>query len=115
MDRERIVLPSGLLLLSSILGYILTGKYPDPTDEETKDLDVIYCLVMPYNDLWNLDTIGIRDSVYVKDDDRALENFNSTVSYRDGQYFITWPWKSDDVNLKENFDVAYNRMKSLSR
>ena len=28
---------------------------------------------------------------------------------------MTWPWKCDDVELPENFDVAFGRMKSLSR
>ena len=51
----------------------------------------------------------------IKDDDRALEKFNNTISYQEGRYFIAWPWKSDDTELPENFDVAFGRMKSLSR
>ena len=37
VDGGRIVLPSGLLLVSSKLGYILTGKYPDPTEKSGCD------------------------------------------------------------------------------
>ena len=33
VDNKRIVLPSGLFLLSSKLGYIVTGKYLDPTTD----------------------------------------------------------------------------------
>ena len=40
--------------------------------------------------------------------------FNSTICYQEGRYFITWSWKSDDVELLENFDVVFGRMKSLS-
>ena len=64
---------------------------------------------------WNLEAIGICDPIHVKDDDRALDKFNNTICYQEGRYFITWPWKSDDVELLENFDVAFGRMKSLSR
>ena len=34
--NERIVLPSGLFLLSSQLGYVVTGKYPDPTTDRDR-------------------------------------------------------------------------------
>ena len=66
------------------------------------------------SDIWKLETIGISDPLDVKDDDRALEKFNNTVSYQEGRYSITWPWKSNDVELPENFDVVFGRMKSLS-
>ena len=43
-----------------------------------------------------------------------MDKFNNTICYQGGQYFITWPWKSDDVELPENFDVVFGKMKSLS-
>ena len=45
MGRERVVLPSGLLLLSSKLGYILTGKYCDPVDNEDCEGQITACVV----------------------------------------------------------------------
>ena len=66
------------------------------------------------SDLWNLDWIGIGESFEVRDDDEALEQFNNTVCYKEGRYFVTWPWKPN-VILPETFDVAYGRMRSLSR
>ena len=45
IERERIVLPSGLLLFSK-LGYILTGRYLDPTKG---DIDDNTCLVMSHH------------------------------------------------------------------
>ena len=120
IDCERIILPSGLLLISSKLGYILTGKYSDPTEERYKGIDVTSCLVMSQDEsclskIWDLDMIGIYDPVYVGEDDKALEHFNNTVSCHHGRYFVTWPWKYTEVDLPENFDVAFNRMRSLSR
>ena len=95
----------------------LTGRYPDLAEGE---VNVSSCMVtiMSQNDspclsdFWNLETIGICDPLHPKDDDRALDKFN-TICYEEGQYFITWPWKSD-VELPENFDVDFGRMKSLS-
>jgi len=63
------------------------------------------------SDLWNLDQTGINDSLDIQDDDKALEQFNSTVCYREGCYFVTWPWKPNST-LPLNFDIA---MRSLSR
>jgi len=62
------------------------------------------------SDLWTLKTIGIYDPVQVKEDDKALEKFN-TICYRKGRYCVSLPWKSDYVQFPENF----GRMKSLSR
>ena len=67
MGRERVVLPSGLLLLSSKLGYILTGKYCDPIDTKDCEGQITACVVTshasdPCLDLWSLEKIGITDS-----------------------------------------------------
>ena len=42
-------------------------------------------------DLWNLETIGIVEPVDITDDDRALEQFNKSVYFENGRYYITWP------------------------
>ena len=123
VEKERIILPSGLFLLSSKLGYILTGKYLDPMiDHDRHRTDchqtVSFCVTTSYPnlcDLWDLDHIGIRDSPYVRDDDKALEQFNNTIQYKEGRYHVTWSWKSTEFNLPQNFNVAFGRMKSLSR
>ena len=66
-------------------------------------------------DLWSLDAIGIIDPVHLDDNDEALEQFNNTIYYDGRRYQIAWPWKSSETILPENYDVAYGRIKSLSR
>ena len=51
----------------------------------------------------------------MKEDDRALEEFNRTVCYKEQRYYVTWPWRSPGIELPDNFGVAFGRMKSLSR
>jgi len=47
VDNERIVLPSGLFLLSSKLGYLLTGKFVDPSsDVKRVNHHLVACFVM---------------------------------------------------------------------
>ena len=53
IEGDRIVLPSGLLLLSSKLGYILTGRYGvylDPIEGDIDNNRISSCLVMSQND-----------------------------------------------------------------
>ena len=65
--------------------------------------------------MWNLDSIGIYISPNVKEDDRALEEFNRTVCYKEQCFYATWPWRSPGIELPDNFSVAFRRMKSLSQ
>ena len=138
VGTEKIVLPSGLFLISSKIGYILTGSYLDPTSSQ-KEVSVSSCLVMTQvncvvpamnllssaddsvignpniEDLWNLEAIGIAEPLDITNDDRALEQFNRSVCVQNGRYYITWPWKSEHPDLLENFEVALSRLKSLAR
>ena len=138
VGMEKIVLPSGLFLVSSKIGYILTGSYLD-TKSCQKGIPVSSCLVMTQvncvvpamnflssadspvtgnpnvEDLWNLETIGIVESLDITNDDRALEQFNKSICCENGRYYVTWPWKCEFPDLPENFYVAMSRMRSLAK
>jgi len=106
---EKLMLLLGLYLVSSKIGYILTGKYTDPIVEQGNSQQRISsCFVMTQinsnvpemnllsssdasitknlniEDFWKLETIGIGDSLNVTDDDKALEQFNKSICYKDG-------------------------------
>ena len=57
-------------------------------------------------DLWDLDTIGIQDPTLVSDDDIALTHFNNTVQFHNGRYEVSWPWKSSNPDLPDNFTLT---------
>ena len=104
------------------MGYIVIGKYPDPTIDchGHSNQTVSFCVTIQKGypnlcNLWDLDQIGIKDSPYVIDNDKALEQFNNTIQYNEGRYYVTWPWKSNEFNLPENFDIAFGWMKTLLR
>ena len=137
---EKLTLPSGLHLVSSKIGYILTGKYMDPGDNKSSNQEqVSTCFVMTQvnctvpemnllssadvsvmrnpniEDFWSLETIGITDSLDVTDNDKALEQFNELICYRDRRYQVAWPWKCQNPDLPVNLDIVIGRMKSLPR
>ena len=138
VEVGRIVLPSGLLLLSSKLGYLLTGKFMDPKSEVKPNDQLSTCFVMTQmnqsvhelnlfstadtavnknpslKDLRSLDAIGICDPAYLNDNDETLEQFNNTICCDGERYQIAWPWKPCEPDLPENYDVAYGRIRSLS-
>jgi len=64
---------------------------------------------------WCLEVIGIKDPIGINDDDQALQKFCDTVNFEKGRYYVGWPWKSDSVVLPDNFHVAVQRMKLLTR
>ena len=120
IGRERVVLPSGLLVLPSKLGmFLLENTYCNPIDTKDCGGQITACVMSHASDpclgLWSLEKIGITNSLYVKEDYEALGHFNSTVFYRDNRYFVTWPWRSFKPKLLDNFDVAFGRMETLAR
>ena len=66
-------------------------------------------------DFWALETIGINDPLTLTNDDKALMKFNESICFRDGRYQAQWPWKCENSDLPENFDVVMSRFKSLER
>ena len=138
LGTEKVTLPSGLYLVSSRIGYILTGKYSDPGHTGCYQ-NVSNCFVMTQvnhmvsevslfsssdssitknpniEDFWRLETIGIHDLPDSTDDETALEQLNSSICFKNSRYYVKWPWKCDTLDLPENLDVAIGRMKSLAR
>lgn len=82
--------------------------------EETKNRKALP-IVIDVEKFWSLETIGIKDSPEMKDDDLALQQFNETVCFKDGRHEIKWPWKSLNPNLPDNYGLAYGRLKSIMR
>ena len=65
--------------------------------------------------LWNLEHIGIRDSPYEIDDERAIEIFNKSIKFENNRYYVTWPWKDRNPNLPSNFTLSLGRLKTLMK
>ena len=129
---QRVEVQSGLYMLASKLGWILTGR----TTEATKDTTEYNMLIMTHStntvketslltpdrsfptkpnleDFWRLESIGINDSPLDSDNEKALKIFNNTLKFEDNRYQVSWPWKEDKSVLPENRELAYGRLKSL--
>ncbi|CAG2197218.1 unnamed protein product [Mytilus edulis] len=125
---QRIEIQPGLYILASKLGWIITGRTKE-NDYSREDIESSF-LIMSYTgsnvpktdtcitsvpnvtDLWNLESIGISDDDNSTEDSRVLEMFKETLEYSNGRYYVTWPWKNDNVDLPVNRDLALSRLKS---
>ena len=127
---------NGLFLFQSKLGWILGGRYPSVGDA-TEIPSLFVCTVGTaappclkisthmlsnadssivdkpnLNSFWNLESIGIMNSLLISDDDRALEMFNTTVKFDNGKYLVSWPWKEFPQLLPDNYWLAVGCLKS---
>ena len=109
---NKVMLPSGMFILPSKFGYIITGRCPDTKESmidgklftlfvSTEVSQVVPELCLRYSantsamvspqleNLWCLENIGISDPQFVDGDDEALQKFNETVKFDDGHYQVT--------------------------
>ena len=63
-------------------------------------------------DFWALETVGIKDSSTIADDDEALSEFNKSIQLVNGRYQIRWPWREENPNVFNNYKFSYARLAS---
>ncbi len=128
-------LPSGLFLVYTKLGYIVSGR-----TKLQKQFPPLSCVIHQLNseqgeiledtttvpvkkfsetidlrDFWSLENIGIWDHPSNSDDEAALQQFTETVGFQNGRFVVTWPWKVPRHVLQDNFPVAIGRFRHLAR
>ena len=60
--------------------------------------------------MWELDQIGIKEP---SNDNAEMEKFQSSFSFKDGQYETSLPWKVNHPVLQTNRLLARKRLESL--
>ena len=65
------------------------------------------------DEVWKLETIGIKDPINDCDDDQAIQNFHDSVGKTNGRYEVTWLWREANPHLPNNYQLALNRANSL--
>ena len=63
---------------------------------------------------WDLESIGIRpaessiSTTHAKD--VILKKFKETLTYHDGRYEVSLPWKEDHLALKDNLPASRKKV-----
>ncbi len=120
----------GLYLIPSKLGWLITGRVSTKNYHSHSVVMLSHSApihqALPHEndfmsqgnmieDFWNLETLGIKESPEVEDDDIALQRFENTVKYDNDskRYFVAWPWKENPSKLPDNYLLAKGRLQSV--
>ena len=130
-------LPSGLYTVPSKLGLLLGGAQRVERSSSSalnnsilvstlmsqsleelslyQSADPVLEQVPNIQDFWQLESIGVLDSPDIKDDDVAVEQFNNTVSLKNGRYWVQFPKNPTLSDLPDNKSLSLARFKSLDQ
>ena len=67
---------------------------------------------------WELESIGIRDEderVLTPDETAAVAQVAETLHFKSGRYEVGIPWKRGEPYLVNNYEMAFNRLKTQER
>lgn len=116
LTGKTVQLDSGLTAIQTELGWTLIGKI----EEEKRDAASMMVTTMTaqqvsISQLWDLDTIGIRDPVDVKTAAEEVEDiktkfFEEITREQDGRYVVPLPWKDGHLPLLSNREAALKRL-----
>ena len=135
-------LPSGLVLVPTKLGYLISGyKQPIRRNIAKHDYDlscgtqclqslsqILNCYPADsavtnscgpnHEDFWALERIGVHDCPEFNEDQSAKKQFLESVTLIDDltghqRYQVRFPWKYENPLLPDNFGLAMGRLRSL--
>ena len=109
--RSHYPLASGFTWVDTTFGPVLLGR--GWVEQEKMSENGVYSSP-DVDQLWDLDSTGIRDSPIQQDDDLAFEQFhNSLTRGATGRYSVGFPWKEKSPDLSDNKEIAFGRLKSV--
>ena len=117
---NRVIRGDGPTAVQSKIGYLLSGPLPTPTTETSTDciMNIITSPPDMYDleHFWKLDTLGILSE---KDDESSSEylttNQRNCIVFKDGRYSAQLPWKRDNSELPDNYNITLKRTESTLR
>jgi len=134
LEPQKTDMSGGLSILHSKLGWIqggrvkqppvmhsessllvsTVGSVPDvikPTTHMLTSIDPSLSAKPSLDHFWNLESLGITD-LPSQNDECAFENFSKTVTFADGRYMVSWPWRESNPDLPQNYQLTVGRLKS---
>ncbi|XP_037048786.1 uncharacterized protein LOC119083230 [Bradysia coprophila] len=116
MTDRSMLLECGLRVVETIFGWTIMGPIPKEVQLNTS-MQMAVSLVneSDITQLWEMETIGIRDPVETKSKEernrQVKEDFEKNISYTtDGKYEVSLPWVNGVQEIPDNFKVAEKRL-----
>ena len=106
----------------SKFGWILSGSWVQNERQKNSLSYQFLCMTDTPDHLchrfWDLDAIGIggKDENQCSDSE-VLKRFNNSITFENGRYTVSLPWKSDGMKneLHDNMEIATRRSENLTR
>eukprot|EP00731_Ephydatia_muelleri_P005954 Em0003g202a len=110
---------TGPTAVETDFGWVLSGPVKG-LSTETTSVNLLSCHVLnvgmlsPHSDtkmeqilhsFWDLETLGIKSQ-----EGSVYDNFMRTISYEDGRYCVSLPWKDPNPLLPDNFNLCQARL-----
>ena len=109
---------SGLTLLKSLFGYVLSGpmKFSEYSNNiVSTHVMKIVCesredklLSEEVKNFWKLETIGIKE-----DEQSVYDKFNDEIEFAEGRFIVKLPFKDSQSSLPDHYSLSKKRLESL--
>ena len=100
---SKIDVDENTLLIDSTFGWLLAHRNSNASSTSN-------CLLVHSNDpittLWSLDSIGICEKPNNIEEEDAIQQFYSSITFKDNRYSVSWPWRYYPPRLKSNYGLA---------
>ncbi|VDO76067.1 unnamed protein product [Heligmosomoides polygyrus] len=114
----RLILPSGLQLIPTKLGYIVSGCQSEVTTEPARALTITTSNEEKetWDRYWALESSGTNEftgstrSGVQQTHDKVLKEFRNSIQRRDDGYYVRLPWKVNYASLPDNKSIAIKRL-----
>ncbi|CAJ0590328.1 unnamed protein product [Cylicocyclus nassatus] len=118
ISATPIQLPSGLYAVPTIFGHAITGLDGNTISETVMSFNSstsFYEETSPdFSAMWNLENMGITDTISeTEENQKILKEFYDTIEIRNKEIYVKFPWKSNKMELDNNYKIAFSRLMQL--
>ncbi|VDK45702.1 unnamed protein product, partial [Cylicostephanus goldi] len=117
----KLSLPSGLQLIPTKLGYIISGR-----QSQSSQRPAITCTLQGsetekeiWDRYWSLESTGTEEftgtqqTELQKINEKVLQDFKESIEKREDGYYVRLPWKEDHPDLPDNKALALKRLEKV--
>ncbi|VDL64515.1 unnamed protein product [Nippostrongylus brasiliensis] len=122
LPMSRLILPSGLVLIPTKFGYIISGQQTSNTTCEPRSVFTVLQANSEkdvWDRYWSLESSGTEEYTGSQRTETQLINgtvlqyFKETTQHRDDGYYVRLPWKETRHTLPDNKMLALKRLQKV--
>ncbi|EYC37237.1 hypothetical protein Y032_0813g2483 [Ancylostoma ceylanicum] len=120
VEGSKYILPSGMHLISTKFGFMLSGKIKRPqTNGPPNVMFTSEQELEQWDNYWKMDSSGIEEfhgperEEKEQVNERVLRRFNDTIRKKKDGYYVRLPWKEQHEPLPDNKSIALARLHGI--